>query len=206
MQGKTHNMVGIACALSVAGMINGGDVSLTVVATSVVAGGFGGLVPDIDLEESMGRNILKKIIKIGMILLLLYRLLNNFVCGVPLPTPVSNTRVIVSWGVLAAIYFIGMHTKHRTFMHSLTVCIVSTLCIYALLPSWTLYYLTGYVSHLLLDLLNKKPEQILWPFPVGNVCLKLCISDGIVDSLLFSCSVLSSVLLLGFFFINSCSI
>lgn len=204
MQGKTHNMVGIACALSVAGIINGGDVSIPVVATSFVAGGFGALAPDFDVKESVGRSVLKRFIKIGMILLLLYRLLNNYVCGVPLPMPISNTKVIISWSILAAIYFIGMHTKHRTFMHSLMVCIVSALCIYILLPNFALYYFIGYISHLLLDLLNKKPEQLLWPLPQGNVCLKLCASDGVVDALLFMGANIASVVLLMFFFINSC--
>lgn len=198
MQGKTHNMVGISCALTATGIISGGDVSLPLIATSFIAGGLGSLVPDIDSKKSIGSSLLKRIIKIGMLLLLLYKFFYPYVCGesLQISSPACITQSLLGWLPLFLIFLFGMNTHHRTFMHSFTVCIASTICLYILLPSCATYYLIGYVSHLLLDLLNKKREQLLWPLSVGNVCLKLCAADGIVDKTIFIIATTTSILLL----------
>lgn len=205
MQGKTHTMVGIACALTATGIIRGGDVSIPLIATSFVAGGLGGLAPDFDSKKSIGSNMMRKTIKIGMLLLLLYKFFYPYVCNeaLPISSPLVIMQSILGWLPLFLIFLFGMNTHHRTFMHSFTVCIASMICLYVLLPYWATYYLIGYVSHLLLDLLNKKRVQLLWPWPIGNVCLRLCAADGIVDKIIFIIATTASILLLFIFLSQS---
>ena len=62
MQGKTHNMVGIACALGAAEIASMGTLSPETMVLAAAAGSFGGLIPDIDVKHSKARKQLYKVI------------------------------------------------------------------------------------------------------------------------------------------------
>ena len=47
-----------------------------------------------------------------------------------------------------------------------------------------LYFVVGFVSHLVLDCFNRKRVRILYPLP-GGIALDFCKAGGFVDSLLF---------------------
>jgi len=58
--------------------------------------------------------------------------------------------------------------KHRGFFHS----IIFGIGIYLILISYNLSFsrefIIGYFSHILLDMFNYKPTQILWPFKINH--------------------------------------
>lgn len=43
-----------------------------------------------------------------------------------------------------------------------------------------IWFLVGYVAHILADMLNRKEVKILYPLQKG-ICLKICSADGIVN-------------------------
>jgi len=45
----------------------------------------------------------------------------------------------------------------------------------------TIAFAIGFLSHVFLDLLNKKRVQLLYPSMVGNVCLGLCYANRIAN-------------------------
>jgi inner membrane protein len=54
---------------------------------------------------------------------------------------------------------------------------------YLAAPELALAMAVGYFSHLVVDLLNKKPERLFWPVSRGQA-LGLCKAGGIVDGVL----------------------
>lgn len=60
----------------------------------------------------------------------------------------------------------------------------------------TMPFFIGMVSHLVLDLLNRRPLRLLYPLR-GGWCLGLCWADGRVDRLLRTMGLLGTVLGIG---------
>ena len=188
MQGRTHNMVGIACAMGTAGIIMEGNVSLPVMVTSIVAGGLGGLAADIDEKKSLGRKYISKLASTLLFIAVFFYMCKDKIDlkqFQPIYEHINYTRLLIGGLLLSIIYVYGMHTPHRTFMHSITICIASSICVFIALPSFALYYAVGYGSHLLIDLFNRKKEQLLWPLKIGKICFNLCDADGIVNDIIF---------------------
>ena len=68
-------------------------------------------------------------------------------------------------------------------MHSLIVLAALGWCIKLLIPSAYMYFCIGLLSHLGLDVFNKKGIQLFYPYK-KRYCLRLCSSDGKVDGLI----------------------
>ena len=97
--------------------------------------------------------------------------------------------------LFAALTFLGGHTDHRSFTHSLVAmaafCGAAWMVCEPLLP----YFAAGYASHLVLDLMNTQPIKLFWPINKG-VCLGLCHAKGMVNTVLLVVGAVASVLLL----------
>lgn len=199
MQGKTHNMVGIACALSVAEIATMGNMSAETMVLAAVAGGFGGLIPDIDIKHSQARKQLYKG-SITLVCTIAFLSIIETMFGVKwlsaLTKHTNNARMITGGILLLVIYMYGMTTAHRSFMHSITILIASTICVFVTLPSLAPYYAVGYASHLFIDLFNHKREQLLWPSENGNLCFDLCDADGIVNYIICAIATIMIVIIL----------
>lgn len=184
MQGKTHNMVGIACALGAAEIASMGTLSPETMVLAAAAGSFGGLIPDIDVKHSKARKQLYKII-LALVFTIAFLSIFEIIFGIKWLSKLTNhtntTRMITGGILLLGIYLYGMTTAHRSFMHSITILIASTICVFITLPSLATYYAVGYASHLFIDLFNRKREQLLWPSKKGKLCFDFCDSDGIVN-------------------------
>lgn len=198
MQGKTHNMVGIACALSAAEIATMGNMSPETMLLAAVAGSFGGLIPDIDIKHSKARKQLYKVI-ITLVCAIVFLSIIESMLGVKWLSELTNhtnfARMIFGGILLLIIYMYGMTTAHRSFMHSITILIASTICVFITLPSLALYYAVGYASHLFIDLFNHKREQLLWPSEKGDLCFDLCDADGIVNYVICGVATIMIILL-----------
>jgi inner membrane protein len=55
------------------------------------------------------------------------------------------------------------------------------------------YFAVGYASHLIIDLLNRKREKILWPMKKGY-SFNLCSSKGYVNKLMMAAGIFISAI------------
>lgn len=203
MQGNTHNMVGIACALGAAEIASLGNASPETMILAAAAGSFGGLIPDIDIKHSQARKQLYKVITTlicTIACLSIFESIFNVKWLSRLTMHTNNTRMIIGGIFVLGIYLYGMTTAHRSFMHSITVLIASTLCVFITLPSLAPYYAIGYASHLFIDLFNHKKEQLLWPSDKGNLCFDLCDANGIANYMICGIATIINVIIIYIYF------
>ena len=74
--------------------------------------------------------------------------------------------------------------KHRGITHSFASSMFTTLCVWVFGRTAAIMWFVGYLSHLVIDYLNTKGEQLFWPMP-NRFCLKLCIANSPVSRFLF---------------------
>ncbi len=55
------------------------------------------------------------------------------------------------------------------------------------------YFTLGYASHLVIDLLNKKCEKLIWPMKKG-FSLNICSSRGLINELMMSAGIFVSAI------------
>lgn len=74
----------------------------------------------------------------------------------------SQWNVPVKMALLSLIilYVIGLNSGHRKFTHSILGAVLYSGSMYIFCPPIFLSFVTGYISHMLIDLFNKKGEQL----------------------------------------------
>lgn len=194
MMGKTHIAAGVASAVAVVQPKNLGECLGT-----ILAGAVGGLICDLDIRAQNSKDArIARIILVSMVAGILladwllkagmWQYLINHV-GAPLMIGIAG---------FATLCIAGSFTPHRSFMHSiLALGLLSVLLGLVYLPLVPAFA-AGFASHLLLDLTNKKPIQLLYPWKRG-LCLKLFYADGAANVVvLFLCCAASMLMLLYF--------
>ena len=83
---------------------------------------------------------------------------------------------LVCGGVAAA-------SGQRGFSHSLFAMAVYTASLSVMLRPVAAPFMTAFLSHLLLDLMNRKPVKIFWPFGRG-ICLRWFYADRTANTLI----------------------
>ncbi len=177
MTGKTHIAVGAAAALATAKyvplaltggvpMITGGASTLACLA----AGAAGGLLPDADVSTSEASQQLRRAWWL-LVAVIASAFGADALAGSDLAAQAvafvraAGTNQVAGVAVIVAVLACGRASGHRGFSHSFLAMAV------------------GYFSHLVVDLLNKKPERLFWPVSRGQA-LGLCKAGGIVDGVL----------------------
>lgn len=187
MSGDTHATVGVATAL-VSCVLNPwmtGSVGVGVVAAVV-----GALYPDLDSGKSKGNKLMNKV--------LVYLVPAGLLVGFANRLGFVKMEV----GKLAALIVLllfGLFVRtrpHRELSHSLAALVGTTILVaFGTGGQVWVWYGIGYLSHLLIDLLNKKGESLLWPLP-EKFNLNLCSSSGVVNQLMRYVAVVIAVLAL----------
>ena len=96
---------------------------------------------------------------------------------------------------LIVLVVIGLKSNHRGFTHSiLALALFSTVTCLILGETWK-WFAIGYASHLVIDLLNKNGESLLFPLTT-KVCLNLCKADGITNKVLGSLATVTTLVVL----------
>ena len=78
----------------------------------------------------------------------------------------------------------GCRSPHRTFTHSLTGLVLMSGSIWLICAPLGIAVGIGMVSHILLDLCNRRRIPLLYPMRKPAVCFRLCDADGTVNSVL----------------------
>ena len=195
MQGKTHIAIGVALSLAILH-----PETATGIVADVAGGAIGGWLCDIDLKKkdlNYDSGKLSNFILIAFVVgiaLFLDKRIGNGICD----------YVISHWGQISIVgivmflclCIIGLFSSHRTFTHSILALILFSASLgivcFPLMPA----FFIGYLSHIMIDLPNKKGEQIFFPAK-KRVCFNWCVSNGTADTVLRLIGVAVSVILIG---------
>ena len=180
--GKTHITVGMASALLVA---QPSDFAGCLIA--VIGGSIGGIMCDIEVRSNPRcRDALHA--RLIVLVIVTIAVLVEAAVGGPLSNAILHgNRVLVVGGAAiaaATAAYSRFRSTHRGFSHSLLALALFSGGLLAILPALAVAFALGFVSHVLLDLLNKKPIQLLYPSRRGRLCLRLCYASGATNTAL----------------------
>lgn len=93
----------------------------------------------------------------------------------------------------------GLFSSYRQFTHSLVATFLFSVAIALIYTPVAKYFFVGYLSHLLIDLLNHKGIQLFFPSS-KTMCLSLFYADDIENTILMYagliCTIVMSFLLI----------
>lgn len=197
MTGKTHIAVGSASALALA---HAGLASPSPMLACLAAGAVGGLLPDADVASSEASRQLRRAWALLAVVVAAAAVADGALGFALLPrlalaVAYLGMSQVAGIAILVAICACGRASGHRGFSHSLVALGLVYAAARLTLPAIAPAVAAGYGSHLALDLLNKKPERLLWPMANGQR-LGIFKSGGLADTLLFVTGIGATALLL----------
>lgn len=183
MQGKTHIAGAVALTTLITQPKSVGEFLLCVGVSAV-----GGAICDIDVDGSIGSKQLKRVSGFGTVVLLI--LVVALLTGKAEFSAImdrDNSLVRTAFGIVAmfCLCWFGKNQPHRTFMHSLLGIALMTLASYLVFTEIWVYMLLGMLSHVVLDLFNKKKIPLLYPLKKPKFALGLCHADSLANTVLF---------------------
>lgn len=194
MQGKTHLVVGITSALLIMQPSNFNELVMGIGAAAV-----GSLISDIDVETSVSHKKADHIVS-GCILTIIGLTALEFFEKVSVWNQISENSIlvnkIVGFIILLIICAFGKEQSHRSFMHSLLVLAAFGWCMKILLQSTYMYFCIAFLSHIVLDLCNRKGIQLFYPYK-KRFCLRLCSSGGKIDSWIGNTGMMAMIAVIG---------
>ncbi len=184
MMSRTHLAVGIAVSLALLP-----EQGLYPCALAVAGGALGGVTPDIDIlnDDYKHDALIGQIIAYGISIAVF---LVNYISGHNLIGDLAVGGILY-----AVLLIIGFKSKHRMFTHSILAMFLYSAAIEILTPKLGYSFLIGYFSHLIIDLLNKKGIQILFPLKF-KPCLHICYASKTGNKILMWVGVIASILFL----------
>lgn len=169
----THIVVGMASALAICR-----PASVEALLPVIAGASVGSIICDIDCR-SKGRNLKDALIgRLIVAVLLVTVLVIDYEIGQPVMNYVEN----LTPGFLIALFVflvcggVSYISGHRGFSHSLAALAIYSTCLYVMTGLMAIPFSVAYVSHVILDLLNRKPVRVLWPVKRGW-CMKLFYAD-----------------------------
>lgn len=190
MLGKTHMAVGVAASLLLLQPHTLPELILGAVTAAV-----GSVISDIDCGTSESSRRADQIIfvletiVIGIVVVeahwhlgLYQRLMSNS----------SVSRIVLACAAFLAICAYGKKTPHRSFFHSFLAGGLLMSSVGVFLPILVPYFGIAFASHLVLDFLNHKGEQLLYPYR-KRFSLRICSASGLVNRLFLFCGSVLSV-------------
>ncbi|TIC87748.1 metal-dependent hydrolase [Nocardioides sp. GY 10113] len=191
MMGKTHISVGVASALLVSRPTDLGGCLV-----AVIGGSVGGIMCDIEVRSNRKcRDALHA--RYIVLALVGTALLVDVIIRGQVTTAISEgNRTVLSVG---ALILAGTSTcsrlwsKHRGFSHSILALALFSIGLLAIFPALAISFALGFASHVLLDVLNKKQIQLLYPSNKANICLRLCYANGVTNKVFLVLGVVGTV-------------
>ena len=176
MMGRTHFAIGLATSLAVMQPKSVGECM-----AAIFAGALGGVTADNDTlnqSNSLSGQLLALKTALGALLIDYF-----FKLGICESIMENQTTALIGLISFLVLWFIGFFSDHRTFTHSFLAMILYSLAIGLIYEPFTLGFMVAYLSHLLLDILNRKKIHLLYPLDLG-ICLKLCYANRRADNFL----------------------
>lgn len=182
MTGKTHLAVGTAAALCITQPSSFKEMALCIAVSSV-----GSVISDVDVKTSESSRDLNKVTAAAVILGIVtafaeYQfdlgIIKNF-------SRESNIfRLLIGFAAFIAVCTFGKNQPHRSFMHSFPALLVLSGIVYFMYPALAPYFLVSMLSHIFIDLFNRKRVKLFYPVKRG-FCFNMCKAGGIVNRIMF---------------------
>lgn len=191
MMAKTHLTIGVASALLILHPTTPEGCLF-----AIAGGALGGVAADIDAVKNDYKHdaLIGQFLAYGMVTLsLLFDLIFDWgICR----SFVDNGSVKIA-GIIGyvVVLIIGFCSKHRTFTHSIFAAVLFSLSLVLLYPQIVLAFAIGYISHLILDITNKKDVPILYPFVKKGICLKWCYASKTANTVMLWVGLVVSLVL-----------
>ena len=190
----THIAAGVSVALFIVR-----PRGLLPAAAAALSAACGADISDIDTDRSWARKKADVMICVSTAAMAAFAMFTAVSGGFENLIDTSGVTVAIgkltAWALAVIICVFGVKTGHRSFMHSITAGAILTACVYAAgSMQASSAFLTGFLSHLALDLLNHKNLQLFWPAKKG-VCLHVCTSNGAANKVLGAAFLVTAVLL-----------
>ena len=182
MEKKTH----VVCAnfVSLCLMRPGSIPDLLITCGSAT---LGGLVPDVDLKDSTSDKLFDRLMT-SLITIVLMSVFIKYFFDIDLYCKIKECNYInylVSICLFIVMAYLGSKSSHRSFTHSiLGLIIYSSILSYGFGMNVIIPYFVSHLSHIILDLFNKKGVAIFYPSKF-RFSFKLCESNGKVNKFLF---------------------
>ena len=162
--------------------------TLTELILSTGTAAIGSVISDVDASESHSRNNLAKVSAITFLSIAGILSADHF-AGTDIASHFTSSsslmRLFTGFLIFLSICIFGEHLPHRSFMHSIAGTAAVTLSFSVILPSAAPYMAVSMLSHILLDMLNKKKIQLFYPLPKPRIGFGICSADGSINNLLF---------------------
>lgn len=181
MLGKTHMMVGIATTLAITR-----PQKISHMVMAVGAGAIGGLICDIDVETSKSHKEADRLVALSCIFIMAIMVSDLFFNTKIFSGIMSNggiIRILIGMAIFIGVCAYGKEQPHRTFMHSLLALVLLDIGLLIAFRKIVVYFSIGFLSHIGIDILNKRKVKVLYPFGDG-IALSLCTAKGLVNDLL----------------------
>lgn len=187
-------MVGAAAALVAASSAMPEAATVPALALAAAGGAAGGVFPDLDVKSS-AHPLRDRAARVAAAAMLAGAVaLDVAQGGTLLRAAAARGMAPVALGAvaLAGLFCAARLSAHRGPSHSLAALVALAAATWLACPPLAAPVAIGMASHLVLDLLNKRPVRLLWPLSRG-FCLGLCSSDGVVDACLLVGGLLAGV-------------
>jgi len=164
MTKTTHVTAGVALSLGVA-LLTKENLNITDAITIIGLSGFGATIPDIDLDTTT--KLRKTFATILSLIVAIFVVFGFYLHKVNLLFPLINNMSFLSVaGVLGFLVActIGYFSDHRTFTHQAIGLVCFCLPLYFIVGNGCFWFGLGMLSHQVLDMLNKK--RIDWLYPL----------------------------------------
>ena len=194
MEKKTHIACGNLISLSIIQPKTISGLLITIGASTL-----GSLLPDVDLKDSTTDKLFDRLMTSLLTIIIMSIILKSFL-NINLYYKIKEYNNIFNYIVniclfITASYF-GSKTSHRSFTHSILGLFIYTLILsYSFNTNIILPYFISHLSHIILDIFNKKGIALFYPFKY-RFSFKLCESDGTINKLLFVIFSISNIILL----------
>lgn len=185
MNANVHMSVAAATTTTV--LLVTGHTDPKLLTTGLVCSMLGSIVPDVDAnDESKFKNMFKKFMSVFIIILIAFGFYayNNHITVSDAIRYILNCQWLTGGLIFIVLCLIGYFSSHRTFTHWLIAIPMFSLGFYMMFGKIpTIFFAIGMLSHLIIDLLNKKEQKLFFPIPI-DCCLYVCESDSGLSNLI----------------------
>lgn len=147
----------------------------------------GGLVPDVDLKDSTSDKLFDRLMT-SLITIVVMSFFIKYFFDIDLYCKIKDCNYInylISICLFIVMAFLGSKSSHRSFTHSfLGMFIYSLILSYGFGNNVVYPYFVSHLSHIVLDLFNKKGVALFYPSKY-RLCFGICDSNGKVNKFLF---------------------
>lgn len=184
---RVHIAVGLAASTGAACLLQEMqfDNPLLYVGATAIAG-IASILPDIDINAKSnlkkGFKLVCGIAALFVVLAVVYGLFFNKLQE--LATMFLQSKTLLSLFAFLVVCLIGYNSPHRTFTHWLIGALAFSAPLYFLIGyKLALWFFVGFVSHQLIDMLNK--QKITWLYPLKLNCSRYwCASDSTASTII----------------------